>query len=126
MFLAKILTKRHCICNAPKKELVCVFPFPGQNKKQLLNLFERTLPFCKLKLFWKSPAKSLSQFLIKDVRPKKFCSGIITAMLFITAKGSAIFTSVQPNTRDFHISETHFINKGVNDVKWSVISLTNL
>ena len=96
--------------------------FLGKIKKQLLNLFERTSPFCKLKLFWKSSANSLSQFPIKDVRPKKLSAGIITAMLVITAKGNVIFTSVQPNTRDFHISETHFINKRVNDVKQPVIS----
>ena len=64
-----------------KKELVCVFPFLGKKsleiKKRLQNAIERTLPYCKLKVIFKSPSKIVNRFHFKDVPPKKLCSGII-------------------------------------------------
>ena len=52
MYLDKVFIKHPNICIVPKKELVCVFSFPGKKsleiKKQLQNAIERTLPYRKL------------------------------------------------------------------------------
>ena len=64
-----------------KKELVCVFSFLGRKsveiKKQLQNAIERTLPYCKLKVIFRSLSKIVNHCYFKDVLPKKICSGII-------------------------------------------------
>ena len=100
------------VCVVPKKELVCVFPFLGKNsleiKKRLQNAIERTLPYCKLKVIFKSPSKIVNRFHFKDVLPKNsalasFILSVIAAKLFITAKQNAIFTSEKLNIWEFHI-----------------------
>ena len=74
MYLHKVFIKRPNICIVPKKELVCVFPFLGKKsleiKKRLQNALERTLPYCKLKVIFRSP-KIVDHFRFKDVLPKK-------------------------------------------------------
>ena len=54
MYLDKMFVKQPNICIAPKKELVCVSPFPVKKsveiKKRLQNAMERTLPYLHLKL----------------------------------------------------------------------------
>ena len=75
MYLHKVFIKRPNICIVPKKELVCVFPFLGRKsleiKKRLQNAIERTLPYCKLKVIFRSPSKIVNHFRFKDVLPKK-------------------------------------------------------
>ena len=100
MYLDKVFIKHPHICIAPKRELVFVFPFLSKKsleiKKRMQNAVERTLPYCKLKVIFKSPSKIVNHFYFKDVLPKKLCSGIvlvlriIAAMLFTTAKQNAI------------------------------------
>ena len=81
MCLGKVFIKHPNICVVPKKELVCVFPFLGRKsleiRKRLQNAIERTLPYCKLKVIFKSPSKIVDHFNFKDVIPKKLCSGIV-------------------------------------------------
>ena len=81
MYLGKVFIKHPNICVVPKKELVCVFPFLGRKsleiRKRLQNAIERTLPYCKLKVIFKSPSKIVDHFNFKDVIPKKLCSGIV-------------------------------------------------
>ena len=81
MYLGKVFIKHPNICVVPKKELVCVFLFLGKKsleiKKRLQNAIERTLPYCKLKVIFKSPSKIVDHFHFKDVIPKKLCSGIV-------------------------------------------------
>ena len=81
IYLDKVFIKQPNICVVPKKELVCVFPFLSKKsleiKKQLQNTIERTLPYCKLKVIFKSPSKIVNRFHFKDVLPKKLCSGIV-------------------------------------------------
>lgn len=81
------------ICIVPKKDLVCVFPFLGKNsleiKKCLQNSTKRTLPYCKLKVVFKSPSKIVDHFDLKDVLPKKICSHIVYS--FKCDSGNAIY-----------------------------------
>ena len=75
MYLHKVFIKRPNICIAPKEELVCVFPFLGRKsleiKKRLQNAVERTLPYYKLKIIFRSRSKIANHFHFKDVLPKK-------------------------------------------------------
>ena len=81
MYLDKVFIKQPNTCVVPKEELVCVFPFLGRKsleiKTRLQNAFEKTLPYCKLKVIFKSPSKIVNHFYFKDVIPKKLCSGIV-------------------------------------------------
>ena len=81
MYLHKVFIKRPNICIVPKKELVCVFPFLGSKsleiKKRLQNAIKRTLPYCKLKVIFRSPSKIVNNFHFRDVLPKKLCPGIV-------------------------------------------------
>ena len=80
-YLDKIFIKSHFFCTVLKQGLVKVFPFFGKRsleiKNRLLNSTERTLPYCKLNIVFKSPAKIVNQFCFKNVLPRKFCSGIV-------------------------------------------------
>ena len=75
MYLDKAFIKHPDICITPKRELVCVFPFLGSKsleiKKRLQNAIERTLPYCKLKVIFKSPSKIVNHFHFKDGQSKK-------------------------------------------------------
>ena len=53
------------------------FPKSHRNKKRLQNAIERTLPYCKLKVIFKSPSKVVKYFHLKHVLPKKLCSDIL-------------------------------------------------
>ena len=80
MYLDEAFIKHPSICIVLKRELVCVFPFLGnmslEIKKRLQNAIERTLPYCKLKVIFKSSSKIVNHAHFKDVLPKKLCSGI--------------------------------------------------
>lgn len=87
------------------------FPVSQQNlieiKKRPISV-ERTLPFCKLKIVYKSVTKIANQFRLKDLLSKELCPDIvygfkyIAKVLFVTAKQKAIFTSGPPNMEKFH------------------------
>ena len=107
---------------------MCVFQFLGKKlleiKKCLLNLLEITLPFCKLKLFLKLPAKGPSQFLFNDLRPKKLWTDIV--YIFKSNSCNAIYYRKRECyfyvRAAKHVGLSHFTNKRVNDVKQSVVS----
>ena len=72
------------ICIVSKKELAGTFSFLGKNsvasvkiKKGLQNATGRTLPYCKLRVIFKTPSKFVNHFHLKDVLPKKLCSGVV-------------------------------------------------
>ena len=81
MCLDKVFIKHPNICIISKKDLVRVFPFLGKKsleiKKRLQNAIERTLPYCKSKIIFKSPCKSANHLHIKDELPKKLCSSSV-------------------------------------------------
>ena len=104
----RLVSSRHS-----HKELVCVFPFLGKKsleiKKRLQNTVERTSPYCKLKVVFKSPSKIGNHFHFKDVIPKKLCSGIVYSFkcnscnAIYYGKTKRHFTSEQLNVWEFHI-----------------------
>ena len=81
MYLDKVFIKNPNISIMPKKELDCAFPFLDRKsleiKRRLRNVIERTLPYCKLKIIFKSPSKIVNHFQFKDVLPKELCSGTV-------------------------------------------------
>ena len=112
----------------PKKELVCVFPFLGRKsleiKKRLQNAIELILPYCKLKIIFKSPSKIVNHFYSKDVLPKKLCSGIVYSF-----KCNSYNTIYYGKTKHHfyiraaeHMGISHLTNKRLKNVKQSAIS----
>ena len=112
----------------PKKEFVCVFPFLGRKlleiKKWLQNAIERTLPYYKLKVIFRSPSKIVNHFHFKDVLPKNICSGIIYS--FKCNSCNAIYYG---KTKHYfyiraaeHMGISHLTNKCLKNVKQSAIS----
>ena len=107
---------------------MCVFQFLGKKlleiKKCLLNLLEITLPFCKLKLFLKLPAKAPSQFLFNDLRPKKLWTDIV--YIFKSNSCNAIYYRKRKCyfyvREGKHVGLSRFTNIRANDVKQSVVS----
>ena len=75
MYLDNVFIKYSNICIVPKKELISVFPFLGKKsleiKKRLQNAIERTSPYWKLKVIFKSPCKTINHFHFKDVHFKE-------------------------------------------------------
>ena len=127
-YLHKVFVKRPNICIVPKKELVCVFPFLGRKsleiKKRLQHAIERTLPYCKLKVIFRSLSKIVSHFYFKDVLPKKLYSGIVYS--FMCNSCNAIYYG--KTKRHFyvraaeHMGISHLTNKRFKNVKQSAIS----
>ena len=112
----------------PRKELVCVFLFLGKKaleiKKQLQNAIERTLPYCKLKVIFKSPSKIVNHFQFKDVLLKELCSDIsygfkcnsCNAIYYGKAK-CHFYDRVAE-----HMGISHLKNKRLKNVKQSAFS----
>ena len=107
---------------------MCVFQFLGKKlleiKKCLLNLLEITLPFCKLKLFLKLPAKAPIQFPFNDLRPKNLWTDIV--YIFKSNSCNAIYYRKRKCyfyvREGKHVGLSRFTNICVNDVKQSVVS----
>ena len=64
-----------------KRELICVLPYLGKASLDLRTRFRRTvernLPFCKLKIIFRSKCRLNTFFRFKDSIEKKIHSGII-------------------------------------------------
>ena len=65
----------------PKRELICVLPYLGKAsldlRTRLRRTIERNLPFCKLKITFRSKCRLNTLFRFKDSLEKKIRSGII-------------------------------------------------
>ena len=75
-FLNKRLTKKPVILTAEKKDLVIVLPFIGKLsldlRTRLKNSISKTLPFCKIRVIFKSTTRISNFFQFKDKMP--YCS----------------------------------------------------
>ena len=77
-----------------KKELACVLSFLGKKsleiKRRLQNAIEKMLPYCKLKIIFRSPSRTVHHFHFKYVLPKDsalatfIVLSVIAITLFIT------------------------------------------
>ena len=65
----------------PKRELTFILPYLGKLspdfRTSLRQTIERDLPYCKLKVIFKSKCRHNTLFRFKDSVEKKICSGII-------------------------------------------------
>ena len=87
-----------------------------------LHLLHRWSEYYKLNVIFKSPSKIVNRFHFKDVLPKNFALtsfivlSVTAAMLFITTKQNATFTSEQLNNGNFAF------DKHLKNVKQSAVS----
>ena len=80
-FLNKLFVQRGLNFMVPKRELICVLPYLGKAsldlRTRLRLTIERNLPFCKLKIIFRSKCRLNTLFHFKDSLEKKIRSGII-------------------------------------------------
>ena len=80
-FFNKLYEKRTPIHTVPKKELTMILPFLGsislKLKNELTRSFKKSIPFCKLKIIFKTNRRLSSCFPFKDRLPKSLMSGVI-------------------------------------------------
>ena len=80
-FFNKLYEKREPVSTVPKKEVTIVLPFLGTTswkiKKDLKRSFDKVLPFCSLKVVYKTARRLSSCFPFKDQFPKSLLSGVI-------------------------------------------------
>ena len=85
---------------------------------------DRTFPYCKLKVIFRSPSKIVNHFHFKDVLPKELCSGIVYS--FKCNSCNAIYYGKR--RRYFyvraaeHMEISHLTNNLLKNVKQSAIS----
>ena len=80
-FFNKVYDKSLPVHTVPKKEVVMILPFLGSTswtvKKELTRAFRQILPFCKLKLVFKTSNRLSSFFTFKDKLPAALDSHVI-------------------------------------------------
>ena len=80
-FFDKIHQPKTPIHTVPKKEVQLILPFLGSSswsvKNNLRKTFSKILPFCNLKIVFKTGNKMSSYFKFKDTLPKSLRSGVI-------------------------------------------------
>ena len=80
-FLNKLLIKKDLNFMVPKRELTFVLPYLGKLsfdlRTRLRRTIERDLPYCKLKIIFRSKCRLNTLFRFKDPLEKKIRSGII-------------------------------------------------
>ena len=80
-FFNKIYEKRDPLFMVPKREFTMFLPFLGNTslriKNSLTRSFNELMPFCKVKLIFKSSRKLSSCFMFKDKIPESLMSGVI-------------------------------------------------
>ena len=80
-FLNKLYEKKVTVDTVPKMDLMIVLPFLGtaswQIKNELIKTFKKNVPFCNLKIVFKSGKRLSSFFTFKDKLPKSLMSGVL-------------------------------------------------
>ena len=80
-FSNKLFVQRDLNFTVPKRELICVLPYLGKAsldlRTKLRRTIERNLPFCKLKIIFRSKCRLNTLFHFKDLLEKKIRPGII-------------------------------------------------
>ena len=112
----------------PKKELSFVLPYLGKLlfdlRTRLRRTIERDLPYCKLKIIFRSKFRLNTLFPFKDPLEKKILSGIIYRYTCSNCK----VTYYEKTFRHFytraaeHIGISNLTGKSLKNVKQSAIS----
>ena len=80
-FFNKLYQKKDPVHTVPKKELTMIMPFLGTTswklKNELIRTFRKIVPFCNLKIVFKTNRRLSSFFPFKDQLPKSLLSGVI-------------------------------------------------
>ena len=80
-FFNKLYQKKDPVHTVPKKELTMIMPFLGTTsfklKNELVRTFRKIVPFCNLKIVFKTNRRLSSFFPFKDQIPKSLLSGVI-------------------------------------------------
>ena len=107
-FLNKLFVQRDLNFTVPKRELICILPYLGKVsldlRTKVRRTIERNLPFCKLKIIFKSKCRLNTLFHFRDSLRKKICPGKIynyrcsNYILLITEKPSVTFIPERLNT----------------------------
>ena len=74
----KLYIKKPVMLTVPKKQLYLVLPYMGKMsalvKSGLARSLHKRLPFCKVKIVFKTSNRFRSYFSFKDVVPEPLCS----------------------------------------------------
>ena len=80
-FFNKLYAKKVVELTVPKKEVTVVLPFMGSTslklKNELVKCCQNILPFCNIKVVFKTTSKLGDHCRYKDVFPKSLISGVI-------------------------------------------------
>ena len=127
-FLSKVFIKKELNFMVPKKELILVLPYLGELsfdlRTRLRRTIERNLPYCKLKIIFRSKCRLNTLFQFKDLLEKKIRSGIIYRYTCSNCK----VTYYGKTLRHFytraaeHMGISNLTGKGLKSVKQSAIS----
>ena len=80
-FFNKLHETKPTVTTVPKKEVRIILPFLGTTslsvKNSLKKLYKEILPFCKLKVIFKTGNRMSSHFKFKDSLPESLRSGVV-------------------------------------------------
>ena len=80
-FLNKLFISRPLVCTVNKKEILLVLPYLGnvslETRTNLTKMVSSSIPFCKLKVLFKSSLRLGTLFNFKDHIPKTLLSGVV-------------------------------------------------
>ena len=80
-FFNKQYEEKIAVDTVPKKEVVMILPFLGttswKTKNDLMRTFRKIIPFCNVKIVYKTTRRLSSCFTFKDKFPKSLMSGVI-------------------------------------------------
>ena len=124
----KLFVQRDLNFTVPKRELIFVLPYLGKGsldfRKKLRWTIERNLPFCQLKINFRSKCRLNTLFHFKDSLEKKIRSGII----YCYSCSNWNVTSYEKTFRHFytraaeHMGISNLRGKPLKSIRQSAIS----
>ena len=93
-FFNKLHQEKVPVHTVPKKELFIILPFLGSSswnvKNELVKSFKNILPFCKVKIVFKTTNRLATYFNFKGRLPQSLLSGVIYQFTCATCKCSYV------------------------------------
>ena len=128
-FLNKLFIQRDLNFTVSKRELNCIIPYLCKAsldlRTRLRRTIERNLPFCKLKIIFRSKCRLNTLFHFKDSLEKKIRSGIIYCYRCSNCKVTyygKTFRHFYNRVVAEHMGISNFTGKRLKNVKQSAIS----